>query len=574
MAGLIRVLPPQVIDQIAAGEVVERPASVLKELLENAIDADASRVLVRAARGGVGLIEVSDDGSGMDKEDVLEALKRHATSKIRRLEDLSSLESLGFRGEALPSIASVSRLELVTRPRHAEEATRVIVEGGLVREVTAWGAPVGTRVRVEGLFYNVPARRKFLRSEVTEAHHLKEILERLAIVHPRVGFRYEYEDRRPLDWPPTMDWAERVRQVLGSETFAQLFPVPEIGQGCRVLGYLSHPNLHRSTASELWLYVNQRPVQDRGLLGAILRGYGQLLARGRYPVGVIHVHLPACNVDVNVHPAKREVRFRDPRRVQDELFSAVRRFLREQPWVGPSPAGAVPKRYAELPESWKGLSQPQENLDLDFQLQIGLPPRTGVQEPEPGEEPQGGIRFLGQLSGTYLIFATPKGLMVVDQHAAHERILFEELSAQSAREGVPGQGLLWNQIVELSPPQEEILEELRPALAKLGWVIEPFGQGSWRIRSVPSWMDPGSSGELLRELLEAFPGQGDAGLESLLASLACRAAVRAGKQIGPAEAMALLDSMWRSPARGLCPHGRPAFIEIPLSELRKRFGRG
>lgn len=573
MAGLVKVLPAHVIDQIAAGEVVERPASVLKELLENAIDAGASQVVVRASGGGVRLIEVSDDGCGMDMDDALEALKRHATSKIRSLEDLNHLVSLGFRGEALSSIASVSRLELVTRTKESDEATKITVEGGHIREVTAWGAPVGTRVRVESLFYNMPARRKFLRSEATEAHHLKETMERIALVNPRVSFQYHYEDRSTLQWPAACYWAERVRQVVGGQTFEQLFPVPEMGRVCTVSGYLSHPNYHKSTSAHLWFYVNQRPVQDRGLLGALLGGYGQLLARGRYPVGVIRLEIPRNQVDVNVHPAKREVRFRDPRRVHEELSLAVRRFLREQPWLGPvvEALGGKPQQPSR---SWSGSGYSQRWLGLSDVLAAGGSGHNEIREPMARlEHREPGIRFMGQLGSTYLVFATPGGLLVVDQHAAHERILFEELSAQAQEGGVPGQGLLLGKIVELKPHQAEVLEELRPALCRLGWRVEPFGPGSWRIGCVPHWMDPGSSGELLEELLEAYPAKPNQGLEALLASLACRSAVKAGEHMESSEAMELLNRILRSPARGLCPHGRPAFIEIPLAELDKRFAR-
>jgi DNA mismatch repair protein MutL len=570
VGGSIRLLPSRVIDQIAAGEVVERPASVLKELLENALDAGASRVVVRASGGGIRLVEVCDDGSGMDRVDALEAFKRHTTSKIRSLEDLANLQSLGFRGEALSSIASVSRVELVTRPRGVEEATRVLVEGGVVREVTAWGAPEGTMVRVEGLFYNVPARRKFLRTEATEAHHLKGVLERIAILHPEVGFSYDYEERRSLEWPPVEQWAHRLRQVLGEEHFSQLFPVESGGQWCRIRGYLSHPNHHRSTASELWLYVNQRPVQDRVILGAILRGYGQLLDRGRYPSGVICLDLPPQDVDVNVHPAKREVRFRDPRRIQEEVVLAVRRFLREQPWVQPLEV----RLEKPLPESSPGGEQPScESLGLGFREGLESSWRPQVHEAPSGGGGQAAARYLGQAGGTYLIFETQGGILLVDQHAAHERILFEELRAQSAGEGVAGQRLLWSELIELDPPQEETLEEIRPELARLGWLVEPFGAGSWRILSVPTWMDPACGRELLMDLLDACRGQAQQQLESLLASMACREAVRAGKKMGPVEAMALLDRMRRSPAWGLCPHGRPVFIEIPFSEVRRRFGR-
>lgn len=569
MGGSIRVLPPRVIDQIAAGEVVERPASVLKELLENSLDAGASTVEVRAEGGGIDLIEVSDDGSGMDRVDAVEAFKRHATSKIRSLEDLASLTSLGFRGEALASIASVSRVELLTRLRGEQEGTRVIVEAGVIKEVTACGTPEGTLVRVEGLFYNVPARRKFLRTQATEAHHLKETVERIAVLHPGVGFSYQYQDRKSLQWPCTDQWAQRLRQVLGQEHFSRLFHVESEEPWCKIRGYISDPNHNRPTASDLWLYVNHRPIQDRILLSAVLRGYGQLLDRGRYPTGVICLELSPQDVDVNVHPAKREVRFRDPRRVQEELYLCVKRLLREQPWVrsleislGKSipriseSTEITPKNQALGLKQWGGFSQ-------------GLEVQQGLREWEQGES----IRYIGQAYGTYLIFETQEGLLVVDQHAAHERILFEELKAKREQHGTPSQRPLLAELVQLDPTREEILEEIRVRLAELGWVVEPFGSGYWRILSLPVWVDPAQAPELLKEILDTCLGNRAVELESVLASVACREAVKAGKRIGPVEAMDLLDRMRKTPAWGLCPHGRPVYIQIPFSELKRRFGR-
>lgn len=569
MAGSIRVLPPAVIDQIAAGEVVERPASVLKELLENSLDAGARRVVIKVAGGGTELIEVSDDGSGMHRSDAVEAFKRHATSKIRALEDLARLTTLGFRGEALSSIASVSRVELVTRVRGEQEGTRVVVEAGVMKEVTAWGAPEGTCVRVEGLFYNVPARRKFLRTKATEAHHIKETMERIAVMYPEVGFSYQYEQSKSLQWPGTDQWAHRLEQVLGQEHFSRLFYMESAQRWCKIRGYVSDPNHHRPTSSQLWFYVNGRAVQDRLLLGAVMRGYGQLLERGRYPTGVICLELSPQEVDVNVHPAKREVRFRDPRKVQEELYACVRRLLREQPWVRPLEirlAGSIP-RVSE--STWGN----PKNLALGFKQWRGFSSSPELQQ-SPRETEQGeDIRYVGQVQGTYLIFETSEGLLVVDQHAAHERILFEELKAQREAQQVSSQRPLLTQVLELEPYLEETLEEIRVGLSELGWLVEPFGKGCWRILSLPAWVDPSRSTELLKEILETRLGNKAEQLESLLASVACREAVRAGKQIGPVQALALLERMRNTPAWGLCPHGRPVYIQIPFSELRKRFGR-
>ncbi len=338
---------------------------------------------------------------------------------------------------------------------------------------------------------------------------------------------------------------------------------------CKIRGYISDPNHNRPTASDLWLYVNHRAIQDRLLLSAVLRGYGQLLDRGRYPTGVICLELSPQEVDVNVHPAKREVRFRDPRRVQEELYLCVKRFLREQPWVRPleiSLERSIP-RVSESTETtrnnlalglkeWRGFSQ-------------GLEVQEGLRECEQGDS----IRYIGQAYGTYLIFETREGLLVVDQHAAHERIIFEELKAKREQQGIASQRPLLAELVQLDPTREEILEEIRVRLAELGWVVEPFGSGYWRILSLPVWVDPAQAPELLKEILDTRLGNRAVELESVLASMACREAVKAGKRMGPVEAMDLLDRMRNTPAWGLCPHGRPVYIQIPFSELRRRFGR-
>jgi DNA mismatch repair protein MutL len=578
MTERVRVLPAEVIDQISAGEVVERPASVAKELMENALDAGGTEVAVRAAGGGISLIEVSDNGTGMEREDALEALKRHATSKIRGFQDLLTLRSLGFRGEALSSIASVSRMELVTRWREREEGVRILMESGKVRDVSICGSPPGTRVRVEELFFNVPARRKFLRSESTEARHVRDVLERIAMVHPQVAWRYEYEGRVILDCPRAGTFAERVRQLWGGDLFGHIHSLHREEHAAGLTGFLSHPNYHRASASTIWLYVNRRPVQDRGLLSALLSGYGALLERGRYPVGVVHIELNPREVDVNVHPAKREVRFRDPRAVQDAVRSAVRRLLRDQPWVpildGKPEENAFPGEQDRVAGR---VSEPLSTLAFPFasgETPRGLRPPV----PTPGEEPSyRGFRFLGQVADVYLVFAGPGGMMVVDQHAAHERILFEELQLMLTAEVPKGQGLLWDEVMELSAPESEALEEWGETLEKLGWGVEPFGKDAWRVRRVPQWMDPTDASLALRELLESRvegAASGDKPMERVLASLACRAAVKAGRTVKETEALALLERMHATPARGLCPHGRPTVLEISLAELRRRFGRG
>ncbi len=564
------------VEKIAAGEVVERPSSVLKELVENSIDAGARRISVRVKRGGLASIEVSDDGCGMEPEDALEALKRHATSKIRTVEDLSRIATLGFRGEALSSIASVSCMEIVTRPEHREEATRILVEGGRILQVSPWGGPVGTRVKVERLFYNVPARRKFLRSEATESHHLKETFLQLAIVRPEVGFEF-HANEKGAKWnlPPRSTWDQRVKDVMGEGVFEKLYPIEEKDYLLEVKGYLSHPNFHRGVASDLRFYVNGRSVQDRGLLGAVLRAYGQLLPRGRYPVGVVHIKMPAGDLDVNVHPTKREVRFRDGRRVQELVFRSVKSMLRRQPWLR-WPVG----EEVELSDR-DSSSQVCEPLseegplwgDLTSGGKQGLLPLS-IGSESAGGVPRGEIRYLGQVGGTYLVFASEDGLLIMDQHAAHERVILEELRSALEKDGVAGQGLLGMILVELTPEEEETLGVLTPILGKLGWSLEPFGKRCWRILSAPPWLQKEDAAECVKEILRT--GISVEGLfpEGILAKVACIAASKAGREFSPQEAEALLKKVRGVGSKGLCPHGRPTFLEISISELHRRFSRG
>ncbi len=578
----IRVLPPEVIDQIAAGEVVERPASVVKELLDNSLDASSSEIVVRAGGGGITMIEVSDNGVGMGPEEVPEAFRRHSTSKIETLDDLQALKSLGFRGEALHSIAAVSRLEMVSRVRPAHEGTRVVLEAGRLKEVSACGCPPGTRVLVEDLFFNVPARRKFIRSKTTEAGHLKDVVQRTALANPGVGFSYEYEGKRVLDCPPVASWSERIRQLLGKDVAGGLWPILMETDRLSVRCHLSHPNLHRASATGIWVYVNRRPVQDRGILHALMRGYGPLLERGRYPVAVLQIEVDPREVDVNVHPTKQEVRFRDPQRIYDLVIGGVRRLMREQPWVRglgrvgegiayPDPVGLgsggigeeTPHRVAEGVEAEVPPSRGQGVL---FQGPLGE--RSPVME------------FLGQIGGTYLIFSGANGLLLVDQHAAHERVLYERLRVRlDSAQGPRGQGILWDEVIELDPDLGGLLEGIRETLGDLGWEIEPFGRNSWRIRSVPPWMDPGGTSELLREILKegldmgSWKGRWEDFKDRILARLACHGAIKGGDSLDGQRAMALLEELRMSPAQGLCPHGRPTVVEISWAELERRFGR-
>lgn len=578
----IRVLPPEVIDQIAAGEVVERPASVVKELLDNSLDASGSEIVVRAGGGGITMIEVSDNGSGMGPEEVPEAFRRHSTSKIETLDDLQALKSLGFRGEALHSIASVSRLEMVTRVRQSHEGTRVVLEGGRLKEVSACGCPPGTRVLVEDLFFNVPARRKFIRSRNTEASHLRDVVQRTALANPAVGFVYEYEGKRVLDCPAVASWSERIRQILGKELFGGLWPILMEADGLTIRCHLSHPNLHRASASGIWVYVNRRPVQDRGVLHALMRGYGPLLEKGRYPVAVMQIEVDPGDVDVNVHPTKQEVRFRDPQRIYDLVIGGVRRLMREQPWVTGMGRGEGRTTYQDP----AGAGHEGMGEEIPHQVAEGLgsqgliPRRQGALFEGSFRGRSASVEFLGQVAGTYLIFSGINGLLLVDQHAAHERVLYERLRGRlESVQGPRSQGILWDEVIELDSDLGGLLERIRGPLGDLGWEIEPFGKSSWRIRAVPPWMDPRGASELLREILTEgvemgfWRGRWEDFKGRILARLACHGAVKAGDSVDGQRAIALLEDLQSSQAQGLCPHGRPTMVEISWAELERRFGR-
>jgi DNA mismatch repair protein MutL len=574
----IQMLSPEVVDQIAAGEVVERPASAVKELIENALDAGAGEIQVKAAGGGVTLMEVADDGCGMDAEEVLDAVRRHTTSKIRRIEDLGGLQTFGFRGEALSAISAVSRLELISRRASATEGSRLRLQAGRVVEQGPWGCPSGTRIRVEDLFFNVPARRKFLRTAVTEARHLKEVVERVALMHPHIGFYYEYEGRCLINCSTTSDWSERIRRIWGPEVAEQLFHVQHRSNGLEIQGFLSHPNLHRSTANALWFYVNGRAVQDRGLLYAVIRGYGPLLDKGRYPLGLLNIRLDPAAVDVNVHPTKREVRFKDQQRVYDGAVVLVRRLMREQPWATGLDELRRPRREERAGGSEARADVAEPLLPYRPTASTPLPEEGG---PIYGEDDsEAAVRFLGQVDETYLVFSGPAGLLIVDQHAAHERLLFDRLQEQwRNRECGESQRLLWSEVVDLPPHHAELLERLQETLSGLGWEIEHFGGDTWRIRSLPSWMNPSGVGGILLDLLDSYAESGTAGIDEdmihrVLAQLACRRAVMSGRRLGATEAVHLLEQMRRAPGASLCPHGRPTVVEISLTEIRRRFARG
>ncbi len=587
----VRVLDEALVDQIAAGEVVERPASIAKELVENALDAGAGRVRVEVRQGGNDWIAVTDDGHGMSPDSARLALERHATSKIADAEDLIRIHTFGFRGEALPAIASVSSLRLRTRARGAAEAFELRVESGRrVAERSAAG-PEGTRVEVADLFAGVPARRKFLKSAVTEWGHVADWLARAALALPEIHFDLLRDGRPAQVWPAVREPLERIAAVLSEEVAAALFPIEREAAGVLVRGFASRPDRHRGTAAGIHLFVNGRPVRDRLLRHALLEVYRDLLPRGRFPTAVVFVELPGAAVDVNVHPAKLEVRFADPTAIHRLVRQTLREAIAGRSWLGaetgpagdearPGPVGAPWSAAADrvgedTTGDWIFASRSESGAEAG---------EGGVPAPQPAEMARvrlGEQRLLGQLLATYLVLEGKQGLLLVDQHAAHERVLFEQLRSGWLEGGVERQGLLTPNPVELEPRLRLCLLEARETLRRLGFEVEPFGEGAVAVRAVPALLAGRDPVRLVRnladELAEAGAQQAGPGLleaaEPIFASLACHSARRKGDALDPREQRALLDAVDAIPWAPTCPHGRPVVVPIAIEEIERRFGR-
>ncbi|HXU72175.1 MAG TPA: DNA mismatch repair endonuclease MutL [Polyangia bacterium] len=608
MSSRIRVLPPELADQIAAGEVVERPASVVKELVENALDAGARRIEIEVERGGLGLIAVSDDGVGMSPDEAHLALKRHATSKLTAIDDLFTLASMGFRGEALPSIAAVSKLRLTTRAREAADgdgAYELMVEGGIAGEGRHVGAPVGTRVEVRDLLMNVPARLKFMRGEATESAHIAEAVLRLALAFPSVHFRLKSDGRLSHDFPPHSSGLERSRVALGrGKQPAKLHEAVGEEGGVAVAAHLGSPSESANTSRGTYLFVNKRFVRERSLLHSVLLGYGETLERGRYPLAVIHVTMPGSAVDVNVHPQKLEVRFARAQEVYAAVRHAIARGVADAPWLADGPGSSVAARasidvltlpptsrlYAREPQM--GYAERRRRAEEAMRMfapaaeplfrapaAIEQPPAPNSGIPEVAE--QGffaSLVYLGQLHRTYLVCQAPGELVLIDQHAAHERVAYQRLREAHGEKAVRSQRLLLPATVELEPALAAAAADHAEILAALGFELERFGETTVAVRALPDLLASSDPAEVLGEVLgelsanDATETVSDA-LDHVLATMACHSVVRAGDVLGAHEVRALLESMDGIDYRAHCPHGRPVLLRMSLTEIERRFGR-
>ncbi len=593
----IRRLPSDLINRIAAGEVVERPASALKELVENSLDAGARHVVIRLAAGGLDLIEVSDDGSGMAPAEMHLALERHATSKLPN-DQIEDVTSFGFRGEALPSIASVARLTLDSRVA-GQDGWRIEIDHGVKAGEGPAALPPGTRIRVAGLFDKVPARRKFLRSPRAEYGACLDAVRRLAMARPDVGFSLEHDGRRGLAVQPS-DAPTRVAALLDRELERHGLGIDCQRDGLRLTGVVSLPTFNRGMADHQFLFVNDRPVKDRLLVGSLRAAYRDLLARDRHPVAALFVHVPTSEVDINVHPAKTEVRFRDPTAVRGLIVGGLRAALdeaghrsvaREQYAAPVAWTSSLPSRSREGPgeglssdeqfllhrqalpnpsQKWEGLSDQHSDFAPAARAEPAIAPVPTF--------PLGVAR--GQVAATYIVAEAEDGLVIVDQHAAHERLVLERMRAAAASEGgsVARQALLLPDVVEMDEPDCDRLEEAAPELAGLGLEIERFGPTAILVRATPAPLGKADVPGLLRDLAAELAEIGTAltlrdRLDHVAATIACHGSVRAGRILSVAEMNALLREMEVTPRSGQCNHGRPTWVKLAHADIERLFGR-
>ncbi len=578
----IAVLDPVVANQIAAGEVVERPASVVKELVENALDAGATRIDVTIEDGGRRLIRVRDNGHGMGQEDAILCLQRHATSKIRTSDDLHNIRTLGFRGEALPSIASVSQFRMLTRPSDSSQGVEVVVEGGAVTEFNVIGCPVGTDIRVSNLFFNVPARLKFLKTAATEMDHITGFLSAVCLLHDQVSFRLDHNGRTVLSVPACGDLLGAMAGVFGADLARETVPVDlELG-GVRVSGRLGLPAAARAQRTHQLFYVNGRPVRNRALTHALYDGYHTLLMTGRHPVAVVMVEADPREVDVNVHPAKNEVRFTREWEIHNLVRKAVREALEAAQLVATSSAPMPPGTLTD-----SAVSADAEQTATLPGIEGGEWASTSSVAPVVEAVELGGdrgsrfparIRPLGQIANTYLICDTDEGMLVVDQHALHERILYEQLSQAEAERGVSRQLLAVPLPLHLSPREAQAVNSNLETLSSLGFDLEPFGGDSFLVRSVPTVVAYRNHDQLLRDVVDDLVAYGDARSyhhhrDFVLRTMACKAAVKAGDALAPEEMRELLRQMRDADIPLHCNHGRPTMFTITTEALEKRFER-
>jgi len=583
---VIKILPEEVANKIAAGEVVERPASVVKEILENSLDAGSTRIFVAAQNGGKKEIIVTDNGVGMKRDDLLLALERHATSKIATAKDLASIRTLGFRGEALPSIAAVSRLEITTGFKGDSVGHRVRVYGGVIQDFSEVAATQGTEVKMAQLFYNTPARLKFLKSVSTEIDHITEMLVRLSLAHPEILFRFHHNGREVLDFLPTPDVKHRLSCLWGANFMEQLVEIsPREMHGIRIKGYLASPAITRSSRRYLYTFVNKRWVGDPLLKSAIYGGYKPFLPSDRFPMAVLFVEIDPENVDVNVHPTKNEVRFAEPRRVAEAVRQAVYQALlnsslnqtmfspaeAEKPSVRVMEWSSVSSRFQEIPAAL-------EKAIIDYPAPSLLQDNQAMPLGEEKLLSLGSLKVLAQLGDSYVLCQAPGGLTILDQHAAHERIMYEKLKRNYLTGAIPKQALLMPEVVELSPVDFGLLSKSLDRLVKLGLEMEPFGGTSMVVKYVPAVLSQACVQELVPKIVDSLHDlplnlEEEAFLDRMFSLMACHGSIRANQRLSKEEMEHLVHELGQFTVPPYCPHGRPIFVNISYDQIEKDLKR-
>ncbi len=598
----IRVLADHVANQIAAGEVVERPASVAKELVENSIDAGATRITIEIEAGGRRLLKISDDGEGMVRDDAVLAFERHATSKIRASEDLAAIGTLGFRGEALASIASVAKVELTTSTEGAASATRVTIDGGRMRDVKDAAHPRGTTIAVRDLFFNVPARRKFLRSEATETFHLTNLVTHYALAHPEIAFTFVNNGREVVRAAPAKDLRERAYQIFGADFLENLLEVNGgHGEVARVTGFVSAPRDRRTSRDSQYLFVNRRFVRDRMIGRSLSEGYRSILPHGVYPAALLFIETPLDEVDVNVHPAKTEVRFRRQAAVADAVREAVKNALASAAYApSPQEQRAMPA-YVNMPYVPPPPPEPQTRIEYQYQPPSGdeiardvaamleqkafvpsaVPPVPSAEkftrEVEP-EKLSSNIRPLGQLDESFIIATDEQGLLLIDQHVAHERVLFDKYRALEAARQTDSQQLLVPETFDLTPAQAAVFDNLVPELENYGFELMRLSGRTVAINATPADLPAGEARNMLAELLDTVDAEKkDSARETLrdeiAASLACHAAIKVNMPLGQEKMRWLIDRLLQTSSPTTCPHGRPVILRLTRRDILKGFHR-
>ncbi|HBJ83046.1 MAG TPA: DNA mismatch repair endonuclease MutL [Verrucomicrobiales bacterium] len=607
----IRILPDALASQVAAGEVVERPAALVRELVENSLDAGARHIEVHAQRGGTALIRIVDDGSGMDREDAMLCLERHATSKIRTKEDLGAICTFGFRGEALPSIASVSRFRLATREKDALVGTEIEVNGGKLTAVRDHGGAAGTVIEARSLFFNVPARRKFLRTENTEFSHVEQQLRLHAIANPQVAFTLTHNGELALHLPATRDMLERIRGLVGDELASRLLKIEETTlHGVTVSGYIGGPGMSRSNRQMQTTYLNGRPIESASISYGLREGYHTALMKGQYPVTFLFIQMDPTAFDVNVHPAKKEVRFHDGNGVRDAIARSVSRTLenasklhtghapaaRPLPVASPSPViptsrqeemempvtpSAAPLRQMPAPATPRPVLEPSPSRPIE---PVSAPEAT---PPKPIESPKAAssdapspndFRIIGVLQKLYVLMESKEGLVLMDQHAAHERVNFEKFRRALESGGVPCQRLLMPITLQTTPRDADVLKQNQASLTRLGIEIEPFGPNIFKVEALPSFLktdDPAAWLDQVIEELSSLTAKASSLRlsEDAIATTACRASVKSNDVLSIPELQALLKDLFACEMPYCCPHGRPTLVQISTAELERKFGR-